>query len=112
MIRIGMGNVRIKGLSGKMYTFRAYPLETKFAEFGAVYFITSRELNSEGRIAHSRIYCGQTGNMSICPYNTQQSASFKANYANCICILPVKEDDSRQDIEQDIHQNYRLLCSA
>ena len=112
MMSLGLGNVRIKGVSGKTYTFGAYPLDTRFAEFGAVYFITGRELDSKGRIAHSRIYCGQTSNMSVCPYSAQQSASFKANYANCICILPVKEDVSRRDIERDIHQNYRLLSTA
>jgi len=35
---------------------------------------------------HGRLHCnqakvrGQTGNMSACPYNVQQSTSFKANY--------------------------------
>ncbi len=112
MIRMGLGNVRIEGLSGRIYTFRAYPLETKFAEFGAVYFITGRKMNPEGRIEHSRIFCGQTSNMSVCPYSSQQSASFKANYANCICILPVNEEISRREIEGDIHQNYRMLSPA
>jgi hypothetical protein len=112
MISIGLGNVHIEGVSGRMYTFRAYPLETSFAEFGAVYFITSRELNPEGRMAHTRIYCGETGDMSVCPYSALQSASFKANYANCICIMPVKEDVYRRDVEKDIHQNYKLLCRA
>ena len=112
MISTGLGNVHIKGLSGRMYTFRAYPLETRFAEFGAVYFITGRKQISDGRIAHSRIYCGQTGNMAVCPYNDRQSVSFKANYANCICMLPIEGDISRCDIEKDIHQNYRLLANA
>jgi hypothetical protein len=109
MINIRLGNVHIKGASGRMYTFRAYPLETKFAEFAAVYFITGREKNPEGKIAHSRIYCGQAGNMAVCSFSDRQSVSFKANHANCICILPVREDISRLDIERDIHQNYKLL---
>ena len=112
MMSLGLGNVRIKGVSGKTYTFRAYPLDTRFAEFGAVYFITGRERDPEGRIAHSRIYCGETSNMSIRPYGAQQSVSFRANYANCICILPVKEDSARRDIERDIHQNYKLLSNV
>ncbi len=112
MITMGLGNVPIQGSSGKMYTFRAYPLGTKFAEFGAVYFITCRELDSEGKMTHSRIYCGQTANMSVCPYDARQAKSFKANFANCICVLPVNEDFARLEIEKDIHQNYRLLCRA
>ena len=110
MINIAYGNVRIKGLSGKMYNFRAYPLETHFGEFGAVFFITGRKKRrTGGKMAHSRIYCGETPNMSVCPYSDNQSASFRANYANCICVLPVTEGDTRLDIERDIHQNYRLL---
>lgn len=112
MINVGMGNVRIKGLSGRMYTFRAYPMETKFAEIGAVYFITGRTENLDGRISHSRIYCGQTSNMSVRLYNVLQSASFKTNNANCICTLPIEDETSRHDIEKDIHQNYKLLCNA
>jgi len=92
-----------------MYKFRAFPLETQFTDFAAVFFVTGRERNSEGRIAHSRIYCGQSGNMSVRPFSEEQSASFKANHANCICILPVEEDTSRVSIELDIHKNYRLL---
>ncbi len=112
MNREGLGNVRIKGLSGRTYTFRAYPLETRFAEFGAVYFITERKLDSKGRTSHSRIYCGQTSNLSVCPYTAEQLASFQKYDANCICILPVQGESSRSAIEQDIHQNYKLLSGS
>jgi hypothetical protein len=108
MTNSGWGNIHIKGLSGKIYTFHAYPLETTFPEIGAVYFITGRTVHPDGRIAHSRISCGQTGNMSVIPYSGQ-SASFKENNANCICVLQVEEEHARLAIENDIHQNYKLL---
>ena len=104
----GLGNVRIKGISGKEYKFRAYPLGTQFSNFGAVYFITSRNQNPEGKIAHTRIYCGRTSDLSIRIHN---SACFKENEANCICILPQDDKDSRIVIENDIKQNYTLLCN-
>ena len=108
----GLGNVRIKGASGRMYTFRAYPLDTKFEDFGAIYFITSRKTNSDGRIAHSRIYCGRTSDLSV-PIDTPRKAScFKLHDANCICILPQSDEDDRTAIESDIHQNYKLLCDV
>ena len=111
MTQSGWGNVHIQGLSGKMYTFRAYPLETSFAEFGAVYFITGRSTQRDGKIAHTKIFCGETGNMSLSPYS-EHSATLRAHRANCICILPVEEELSRRGIQQDIHQNYKLLGDA
>jgi len=107
---VRLGNVRIKGVSGKTYTFRAYPLETTFAEFGAVYCITSRSHNPDGRISHSRIYCGATDNLSHRPDDAQQTISFKANKANCICILPNANEKLRMEIERDVHTNYKFLC--
>jgi hypothetical protein len=109
MIRLGLGNVRIKGLSGKTYKFRAYPLNTKFADFGAVYFITGRKLDAEGRTSHSRIYCGQTKDMSVPSFTAAQVAAFDQHAANCICVLPVQFEVPRLEIEKDIHRNYRLL---
>ena len=105
----GLGNVRIKCKSGNEYKFRAYPLNTKFDNFGAVYFITSRNQDPDGRVSHSRIYCGRTSDLSIRIHTT---ASFKENNANCICILPQEDKDSRTEIESDIKQNYTLLCNA
>ncbi len=107
MMNAGLGNVRVKGSSGKMYTFRAYPLETEFAKFGAVYFISNRNHSEDGRISHSRIYCGETSNLSGSPKKTD---SFQANHANCICILPKEDESQRTEIEHDIHQKYKFLC--
>ncbi|MBA4312205.1 MAG: hypothetical protein C0417_06210 [Chlorobiaceae bacterium] len=104
----GLGNVRIKGVSGKEYKFRAYPLETKFSHFGAVYFITSRNHQINGKISHSRIYCGMANDMSLQIDNT---SSFKDYDANCICILPQDDTDVRIAIENDIRKNYTLLCN-
>jgi hypothetical protein len=105
----GLGNVRIQGKSGKEYKFRAYPLATKFDNIGAVYFITSRKQEADGRTSHSRIDCGRTSNLSI---GINIKPGFKDNDANCICILPQDDKDTRIEIETDIRQNYTLLCSV
>ncbi|MBI4546926.1 MAG: hypothetical protein HY707_03035 [Ignavibacteriae bacterium] len=107
-----MGNVRIKGFSGKMYTFRAYPLDTKFKDFGAVYFITSRNHDPDGRISHSRIYCGQTSDLSTRTDDPRIAECLKTNNANCICILLEADESARIQIESDIRQNYKLLFNA
>ncbi len=107
-----LGNVPIPGLSGRVYKFRAFPMGTQFAPFGAIYFITSRVRRLDGRISHSRIYCGHTANMSDRKYTAAQETSFRANDANCICVLPMEDPASRSEIERDIHRKYKLLCTA
>lgn len=107
---VGLGNVRIRGVSGRIYTFRAYPIETAFARVGAVYFISSRNHQPDGRISHSRIYCGETGNLSTRPDVVNSANSFKINNANCICILPKEDGSLRAEIERDIHRKYKFLC--
>lgn len=112
MSKTAFGTVRIKGSSGKTYNFRAYPLGVEFDEMGAVYFITGRAPISGGRILHSRIFCGQTADLSKRHYSIRQERIFKSYNANCICILPIAEEASRLAIERDIHQNYKLLCNS
>lgn len=104
-----LGNVRIEGASGNVYKFRAYPLETKFMHVGAIYFITSRHLRSDRKISHSRIYCGQTSDLSKLYTSIAKIMNFQDYDANCVCILPRVEEALRVKIESDIHSNYTLL---
>ena len=104
-----MGNVRIEGRSGKVYTFRAYPLTAKFTHQGAVYFITSRHLRPDGRISHSRIYCGETNDLSVLYTSIMKIMAFGDYDANCVCILPKVKEALRVEIENDIHSKYTLL---
>ncbi len=105
----GMGNVRIEGASGRVYKFRAYALNSKFANLAAIYFITSRHLRPDGRVSHSRIYCGQTGDLSTLYTSIQKIMDFQQYDANCVCILPKAEEALRVEIEGDIRRKYTLL---
>ena len=109
-MRTSLGNVHINGASGQSYLFHAFALDTVFDQVGAVYFITSRNALKDGRVAHSRIYCGETANLSSQSWNKEQAASFKSHGANCICIFLSEDAQLRHTVEEDIHSNYRLLC--
>jgi hypothetical protein len=106
-----LGSVRIRGISGQTYLFQAYSLETVFDRVGAVYFVTSRNTAKDGRMAHSRIYCGETADLSARTFNDQHATSFKLHGANSICILLSEDAGHRCAIEKDIHSNYKLLCT-
>jgi hypothetical protein len=57
------GRVTFTGESGRDYSFAAYSRDTQFKSIAAVYVITKREANADGRASHTRIYVGQTGNL-------------------------------------------------
>jgi hypothetical protein len=107
-----LGHVPIQGRSGQIYHFHAYALETPFDRVGAVYFITSRNVSKDGRTAHSRIYCGETEDLSTRASRDAHAASFKQFGANCICVILSEDAEFRRTLEEDIHSNYKLLCTA
>lgn len=104
------GSVRIQGISGQMYRFRAYALDAVLDRVGGVFFITSRNEAVDGRVAHSRIWCGETSDLSSRSFSDAQEASFKSYGANCICVLPSDDARYRTTVEKDIHSKYKLLC--
>jgi len=107
-----LGHVPIQGKSGQIYHFHAYALDTVFDRVGAVYFITSRNAAKDGRTAHSRIFCGETADLSTRASLDGHAASFKQYDANCICVYLSEDAEFRRSLEEDIHSNYKLLCTA
>ena len=107
-----LGHVPIRGSSGQVYHFHAYSLDTVFDRVGGVYFITSRNVAKDGRTAHSRIYCGETADLSTRASDDDHAASFKQFGANCICVFLSEDAEFRRSLEEDIHGNYKLLCTA
>jgi hypothetical protein len=107
-----LGSFCARGKSGRTYPFQAFSLDAVFDRVGAVYFITCRKIDKDGRIAHSRIYCGETADLSARTLSTEQATSFASYGANCICVFISEDTQQRHDVEKDIHQNYKLLCNG
>lgn len=105
------GTVKYTGKSGATYEFKAYSRDTKFKAIGAVYFMTKRESDGEGGHSHSRIYVGETGNLSNRPLNHHRKDCFDKNGANCVCIYAEGDGDTRLKIEKDLRLNYDPVCN-
>jgi len=108
-----IGNVTFTGKSGTKYEFTAYSWDTNFKEgFGAVYFITKRSSNDEGGHSHTRIYVGQTGDMSERFDDHHDAPCFKSNGANCKCVYGESYEKKRLQIEKDLVNNYNPPCNG
>jgi hypothetical protein len=106
-----LGTVTFKGVSSNTYEFTAYTRDTTFKEIGAVYFMTARNPNGEGGYSHTRIYVGQTGNLSNRPLNHHRKDCFDDHGANCVCIYTEESEDDRLVIETDLRENYDPPCN-
>ena len=104
------GRVTFTGESGRDYAFAAYPRETRFKPIAAVYVITKREANAEGRASHTRIYVGQTDNLQGQPFNHREHC-FDRKHANCVCVLAENDQDERLAIETDLRRAYDPPCN-
>jgi hypothetical protein len=105
------GAIIFKGKSGKKYSFRAYSFNTKFNAIGGVYFVTRRTVKN-GKITHTKIYVGQTDDLSTRFDNHHKADCFAEHNANCICVLLEEDEDVRLDIETDLIDNYDLPCNG
>jgi hypothetical protein len=105
------GNVTFRGQTGGEYVFTAYSRDTEFNAVGAVYFMTLREPKADGGFSHTRIYVGETGDLSDRPLNHERKACFDRHNANCICLLVQNDYTLRCAIELDLRRNYDPPCN-
>ena len=105
------GRVTFTGESGRDYAFAAYPRETRFKPIAAVYVITKREANAEGRASHTRLYVGHTDNLQGQPFNHGREHCFDRKHANCVCVFPENDLDRRLAIEIDLRRAYEPPCN-
>ena len=105
------GTITFQGKSGNDYSFTAYSRDNAFSEIGAVYFVTQRTKNTNGRFSHKRIYVGETGDLSDRPANHHRAECFDRENANCVCVYVESDEASRLTIEADIRENYNPICN-
>ena len=105
------GRVTFTGESGQDYAFAAYSRDTRFKPIAAVYVITKREANAEGRASHTRLYVGQTDSLQDQPLDHEREHCFDRKHANCVCVFPENDQDRRLAIESDLRRAYDPPCN-
>jgi hypothetical protein len=107
-----LGTITFTGASGTQYEFNVYTWGTDFKkDYGAVYFVTKRAKNSESGYSHTRIYLGETGDLSTRFDNHHKQKCFDQHGANCICMYGEQEENTRLKIEEDLIKNYNPPCN-
>ena len=99
------------GKNDKKYSFYVYPFDTNFKEIPAVYIVTNRHKNKEGKYRHTIIYVGKTDNLKECFENHYKTPCFIRNMANVICVNSFKNEIERLDVKDDIIKGNSTLCN-
>jgi predicted GIY-YIG superfamily endonuclease len=105
-----IADATFSGSTGK-YAFEVYPLGTDFKNVGAVYIISRRSVDAQGKCTHTFIYIGQTGDLSERFDNHHKAKCFKNNKADCICVHFNSNEKSRLAVESDLIAGNSTPCN-
>lgn len=106
-----IATITLTGKSGTKYGFNVYPRSNEFNAVGAVYFMTKRVEDQQGKGTHTWVYVGETGDLSDRPLNHERKPCFDKNGANCLLIYAEKNRDTRLKIEVDLRNAYNPPCN-
>lgn len=108
-----LGTVEFAGKSGNKYSFNAYEWGTAFKkDYGAVYYITKRAKDANGKFEHTKIYVGETGDLSTRFDNHHKQDCFDENGVNCVCIRGEADETTRLEIEADLLGKHEPSCNG
>lgn len=107
-----LGVLTLTGASGTKYQFNVYSYDTKFKEMGAVYYISKRTKKSDGTGSHTKIYIGQTEDLSERFDDHHKEECFKKHGANCKSIHAESSEQKRLAIESDLIDALTPPCNG
>ena len=108
------GSVTFAGRSGERYRFEAWSFDTRFKALGAVYFVTrrSQENATYNRASHDSIFIGHTADLAALYDTYSRSERFAKHGANCICVLPIQNEEQRSAVADDLLGLHSTHCNA
>ena len=109
---IATATINLTGISGRVYTFEIYPIDTTIKPVGAVYVFTSARPNANGGHIHNIVYIGQTGNLNERLSYHHKEGCIDRNGANRICIRVTPNESDRLRIEADLIAKYQPPCDG
>ncbi len=92
------------------YNFEVFPIDIEFPETSAVFIISQRKLDKEGKGHHKFSCIGQTESIVKELKKHKKGKCIKQNKANVICMLAEENENSRLKIENDLKSTYRISC--
>ncbi|MDQ3635874.1 MAG: hypothetical protein M3405_15420 [Acidobacteriota bacterium] len=92
------------------YEFDVYNLKEKFEDFPAVFVISKRKLDKNGKGHHKIICIGQTETLGKEIVKHNRLSCIKKNKATVISILKDDSERNRLLIEENLKTSYGILC--
>lgn len=93
-----------------MYNFEMFPLDIELEEIPAVYLITKRKIDKQGKGHHSLVCVGQTESLPQGLQKHIKGKCIKKLKANVICVLQDDSEKSRVRIEEDLKTAFAVPC--
>jgi hypothetical protein len=106
-----ISTVKFRGGSGEEYDFEVWPFGQAFNAVGAVYVVTRRYQNAQGKYNHEVLYVGETEDLSTRFDGHHKAACFARHKADCICTHRDDDGDSRLAKEDDLVKRYDPDCN-
>lgn len=100
--------INITGLSGEIYTFKTYPLNFDFNDWGGIYVFVNIDIY---RMEYYGIYCGKTENFNQRFANHHKEKEINRYNPNAIAILFEQSKKKRTEIEIDILEGNDFPCN-
>lgn len=94
-----------------LYNFGVFPLGAEFEDLPAIYIISKRISDKNGRGHHKLVCLGQTESVFKDIKKHTKGKCIKKNKANVICILAEKDEKVRQRIEADLRESHTIVCN-
>ena len=107
-----IGTIDFAGESGRMYTFNVYSYDNNsFKPKGGVYVVTKRTEKDDGKGIHKKLYIGSAEDFTIAFNNHELSSCFESEGANCVCTYWEDSPERRNNIVEDLVDNYHPPCN-
>ena len=105
---VKLATVTLRGASGTVYPFDAYPWGTPFQPFGAVYTVLKQRLDGRFDV----LYVGRTTDMSERFDNHHKESCFRIHGRTHIGVHADPLEARRQAIETDLIRGNRTPCNG
>lgn len=102
--------VMLRGSSGAVYPFRVYDLPATLPSTGAVFVLSKRIIDDNGRGCHNPIHVSPAEDLADSLTNYQDLPCFREHNANSICVYLDEDERHRSEIENDVLKYYSLPC--
>jgi hypothetical protein len=105
-------SVALRGLTNKEYVFYVYDMDQIPEDTGGIYAVTKRFEDSEGVQSHDVLYIGESPNVLTEFEKHPKADCFAQHDANSVCICSDDDEDSREAIESDLKEYYKLTLKC